>query len=411
MTSTFADYRAVLTMRGARLPIVASAISRLPVPMFPIATLLYVQPATGSFVVAGLVSAGLMAGVALGSVIKGRILDRLRPSRPLLISAVAFAVVMAGLVWAIETHQPAAAMIALAVLAGLVEPPIPAASRMLWTVLIPPGPRRATAFSYEAISFEAFFVLGPTLAALLVAAPWQGTGLVVGTAALTVGTVMFALSPVVWRQEAVPAPAGRSGMLGVIARPGMQTLVLAALGFGLVVGTVQVGVTAATTAAGNPTMGGVLLSMWAIASVVAGFAYSLRPWPHPLNLRLPALLAAFGLMGAVLAAAAAASSASLVPLIIAVLAAGALVTPQLTAQSLAVELACPAGTAAEGFGWVITAATIGIAAGSSIGGLAVEQAGPPAAFLTGAAAAVAAAALLWARRESLADGPVPAAAQ
>ena len=53
---------------------------------------------------------------------------------------------------------------------------MPGASRALWTRLVPPGPRRDAAFSYEAISLEVFFILGPALAAFLAALPWPGTG-------------------------------------------------------------------------------------------------------------------------------------------------------------------------------------------------------------------------------------------
>lgn len=196
-------------------------------------------------------------------------------------------------------------------------------------------------------------------------------------------------------------------MLGAIARPGMRTVALASLGFGLVVGAVEVGVPAVTTAAGSATLGGVLLSAWSIASVVAGVLYSLRPWPRPLHLRLPVLLAGFAVMGMVMAATAVATS--LVPLVLAMLVAGALITPQVTAHSMAVEIVTPAGTATEGFGWVITAATLGIAAGSSIAGVAVEQAGPPAAFLAGGVTAAVVAVLLWVRRTSLLPQPAAVA--
>jgi predicted MFS family arabinose efflux permease len=136
--------------------------------------------------------------------------------------------------------------------------------------------------------------------------------------------------------------------------------------------------------------------------------YSLRPWPRPLHLRLPVLLAGFAAMGMVMAATAVATS--LIPLILAMLVAGALITPQVTAHSIAVEIAAPPGAATEGFGWVITAATLGIAAGSSIAGVAVEQAGPPAGFLAGGVAAAGVAVLLWLRRTSLIAQPAPAAA-
>ncbi len=404
--STFTDYRAVLTMRGARLPVLSSAIGRLPIAMFSMATLLYVQRTTGSFAAAGLVSAGTLVGVAVGSVAQGRIVDRLGPARPLLVAALAFAVAAGALVWAIETRQHVAVLVALAVLDGLAQPALPGASRALWSALVPPGPRRDAAYAYEAISLEVFFILGPALAAFLVAAPWPGTGLVAAAAGLVLGTVGFALCPVVRRQE-VSAAAEGAGMLGAIARPGMRTVALASLGFGLVVGAVEVGVPAVTTAAGSVTLGGVLLSAWSIASVIAGVLYSLRPWPRPLHLRLPALLAGFAAMGMVMAATAVATS--LVPLILAMLVAGALITPQVTAHSIAVEIAAPAGAATEGFGWVITAATLGIAAGSSIAGVAVEQAGPPAGFLAGGVAAAGVAVLLWLRRTTLVAEPAPAA--
>jgi hypothetical protein len=404
--SAFTDYRAVLTTRGARLPVLTSAIGRLPIAMFSMATLLYVQRTTGSFAAAGLVSAGTLVGVAVGSVAQGRIVDRLGPARPLLVAALAFTVAAAALVWAIETRQHVAVLVALAVLDGLTQPALPGASRALWSALVPPGPRRDAAYAYEAISLEVFFILGPALAAFLVAAPWPGTGLVVAALGLALGTVGFALCPIVRRQEVVATES--AGMLGAIARPGMRTVALASLGFGLVVGAVEVGVPAVTTAAGSATLGGVLLSVWSIASVVAGVLYSLRPWPRPLHLRLPALLAGFAVMGIVMAGTA--TAASLVPLILAMLVAGALITPQVTAHSLAVEVVAPAGTATEGFGWVITAATLGIAAGSSIAGVAVEQAGPPAAFLAGGVAAALVAVLLWVRRATVVAQPAPAAA-
>jgi len=403
-TSALADYRAVLTTRGVLVPVVASAIGRLPIAMFSMATLLYVQRTTGSFAAAGFVSAGTLAGVSLGAVVQGRILDRLGPTRPLVVASLVFTAAAAGLIAAIEAHHAVVVLAGFAFLVGLTQPAIPGASRALWTAVVPPGPRRDAAFAYEAISLEVFFILGPALAAFLVAAPWPGTGLVVAALCLALGTTAFALSPLVRQQRSVAASAP-AGLLGVIARPGVRTVALASLGFGLVVGSVEVGVPAVTTAAGNVTLGGILLSAWSVASVVAGLAYSMRPWPEPLHLRLPALMAGFAVMGLVMAVAA--PAASLWPLVVAMLLAGALITPQVTAHSIAVEIVTPAGTTTEGFGWVVTAATLGIAAGSSLAGIAVEQAGPPAAFLAGGAAGAVVAVVLWLRRSSLRHEPAP----
>ena len=388
-------YRSALTTPGAVAPALFSALGRFPVAMYALATLLYVQGARGSFAAAGLVSAALLTGVALGSVLQGRWVDRLGPTRPLLVVAGLFAVSVAVLCALLEARAPLGAVVAAALVSGGLQPALPGASRALWGRLIPPGERRAAAYNYEAISMEVFFVLGPALAAVLVAAPWPGTGLVVAAAASVVGTVGFALT------GAVRAPQTRAGLrlggLGAIGRPGVQTVALAGAGFGLVVGGVEVAVPAVTAAAGSRVLGGVLLSAWSVVSVFAGLLYAVRPWPWPLQHRLPVLLGAFGVLVAAMA-----TAGSLVGLAAVMLVAGAVITPQMTAQSLALETAAPPGTANEAFGWLITAITLGVAAGQSTAGWAVESAGAPAAFLASGLAGVVLALVLWVRRGTLA---------
>ena len=67
-------------------------------------------------------------------------------------------------------------------------------------------------------------------------------------------------------------------------------------------------------------------------------------------------------------------------LVVAMLLAGATITPQVTAHSLGVEATAPTGTATEAFGWVVTAATLGLSSGQSTAGMVVEAFGPHAAF-------------------------------
>jgi len=393
-SSSLADYRAALTAPGAVLPAVASAVARLPMAMIGLATLLYVQKVTGSFGVAGLVSAGMLIGVSCGSVVQGRIIDRIGPVRPLLIASGALAVAGVALVAAIESRAPLLTLLACAVVVGLAQPAMPGASRTLWTQLVPPGRSRDAAFSYEAISLEVFFILGPSLAALLVLLPWPGTGTAVALVLMVTGSAAFALTHAVRTQR--PVPAAPTGLFGALAVPGLRTVVLASLGFGLVIGSVEVGVPAVTAAAGSAALGGVLLSAWSITSVLAGVAYSLRPWPRPLHLRLPVLLLAFALCVGAMAVA-----GPLPALVVAMLLAGATITPQVTAHSLGVEATAPKGTATEAFGWVVTAATLGLSSGQSTSGMVVEAFGPHAAFAVGGVAGVVVAGVLWLRRASL----------
>jgi MFS family permease len=400
------NYRAALTVPGAGAPALFSAVGRLPIAMYALATLLYVQGATGSFAAAGLVSAGALVGVALGSVVQGRWVDRFGPTLPFLVVAALFAVAVAALILLVEARASLPVLVAAAFVVGAVQPALPGASRALWGRLVAPGSLRAAAYNYEAISMEVFFILGPGLAAFLVAAPWPGTGLAVAAVASVVGTVGFALTGAARRARPQESRGARLGPLGALARPGVRTVALAGLGFGLVVGGVEVAVPAVAAAAGSRVLGGVLISAWSVVSVCAGLLYALRPWPRALHLRLPVLLGAFGVLVGAMAAAGA--TGSLLGLTVVMLVAGTVITPQMTGQSLALELATPPGTATEAFGWVVTAITLGVAAGQSVAGWAVQSAGTPVAFLASGLAGVAVAAVLWLRRHTLAPAPEPA---
>ncbi|OZM73460.1 MFS transporter [Amycolatopsis antarctica] len=399
--TTLADYRVALGVPGSRRPVVSSLLARLPIAMIGISALLYVQHQTGSFATAGLVSASSLVGVSLGSVLQGRLIDRFGPTRPLVITTTIFTIALTALALAIESRGSTALLVTLATAVGLSEPMVGSASRALWGRLLPPGSARNAAYSYEAISMEAFFILGPGFAGLLITAPWPGTGMVVGGLCMITGALSFALSPTV-RAWGPATERGGGRLLGALAAPGMRTLALAALGFGMVIGFVEVAVPAAATEAGSPAVGGLLLSAWSVSSVAFGVAYSLRPWPRRMGMRLPVLLAAFGACVAILA-----WPSTLWGLAIAMLAAGALITPQSTSHSAAIEIVAPRNSAAEAFGWVLTAITLGLAFGQSISGYLVEHSGPPAAFLAAAVVAIALAGVVLARRGTVREPETP----
>lgn len=396
-SARLADYRAALTTPGAGLPVLASLLARMPIAMIGLSLLLYVQRETGSFAVAGLVSAGSLVGVATGAVVQGRIMDRLGPTRPLLVTAALFSVTVTCAVLAVETRQPDVVLVMLGSTVGLTEPMVGAASRALWATLLPPGPIRHAAYAYEAISLEVFFILGPAIAGLLVAAPWAGTGVALGATCMVVGSIGFALTPAVRAVRPGPDDSARD-LLGPLTSPGMRTLALAAFGFGITVGFVEVAVPAAATNAGHAPLGGVLLALWSLTSVVFGLFYAVRPWPRPMRQRLPALLGVFALLVAPMSL-----TTSLLGLAIALLVAGVWITPQSTAHSTAIELVAPRGTATEAFGWIITSVTLGLAAGHSTSGYLVEHVGVPASFLASSGSGLLIAALVWLRRSTVTE--------
>ncbi|BCJ30241.1 MFS transporter [Actinocatenispora sera] len=377
---------------------VASLFARLPIAMIGLAALLYVQREYGSYGPAGLVSAGTLVGVAAGSVVQGRLMDAFGATRPMLVVVAGYAGFVTVGCLTIEAHGPVPLLVLLALGIGVFEPQVGSASRAMWPRLLPAGPNRDAALAYEAISMEVFFILGPGIAGLLAVAPWAGTGLVAGAALMIAGSLVFVLNPTI-REHRPRRGAGGRSVLGALASPGLRTVALAAFGFGAVVGFVEVAVPASATAAGHGAAGGLLLSLSSVSSVAFGLVYGVRPWPRAMRLRLPALLAGFAALVALLSV-----PAGLVGLAVALLVAGCLITPQSTAHSAAVELVAPAGTATEAFGWIVTAVTLGLAGGQSISGQLTAAHGPRPAFLLAAGVGLVLAGLLWLLRGTIGAG-------
>lgn len=389
-SARLSDYRAALTAPRAAVPVLMSVLARMPIAMLGLSLLLYVQRETGSFAIAGLVAAGSLVGAAVGAVVQGRIMDRRGPRGPLLVASGLLVVAVAGMLVAVESGWAHPVVVALGAAVGLSEPVVASASRALWADLVPAGPVRHAAYAYEAISMEVLFILGPAVAGLLAGAPWAGTGVLLATGCMVVGGVGFALCGVVRAVRPDPAPRN---LLGALASPGMRTVALAALGFGVTVGFVEVAVPAAATKAGHPPLGGLMLAGWSLSSVVFGLWYTTRPWPRAMNLRLPVVLGVFALLIAPLSL-----LTSLAALSVGLVVAGLWLTPQSTAHSTAIDIVAPRGTATEAFGWVVTAVTLGLAVGQSISGYLVEHIGIPATFLASSGGGLLIAALVWTRR-------------
>jgi len=215
------------------------------------------------------------------------------------------------------------------------------------------------------------------------------------------GTSAFAWTPAVrrWR-PARSAEGTRASLLGVVSGSGTQTLVVLVLGLGFVFGFAEVAVPAWATEEGAPELAGVLLGVWALAGVVFGVAYAARPWPRPLHVRAPVLLAVFSVLVALTALA-----PSLLWLTVGLVVSGTLITPQSTLHSLLVERVAPEGAAAEAFGWVLTAVTLGVGIGQAVAGQIVELASPHAALALAAVPGLLGALVVWLRRRTIAPSP------
>jgi MFS family permease len=386
-------YRALLTLPGARWPVVASAVGSLPIGMYILGIVLLAREATGSFADAGRVAAAFGLANAVGAVAQGRLMDRLGQPRVLRTAAAAHIVAVAGLVVAAREGAPTWALALCATAGGASLPQVPAAMRSLWGTLVSDPEQRATAYALVSIVFEVAVVTAPALVAVIAAAASPELAVLIAAVLAFGGAVGFSATAGSrgWRGE-----RHEVGWLGPLAAPGMQTVFVVLGAFGAAMGVLQVALPAFGAERGSAEEGGLLLAALSGGSLAGGLIYGSRPWPGSLTLRLVVLMLALGAGCALLAIAGSYATLALLLFVC-----GLLVAPVAVVASTLLDTVAPPGTATEAFAVMIMGIVAGNAAGNALAGAVVDGASYEAAVLCAAGLAALGAAITVALRRSL----------
>jgi len=394
-----AKYGSILRQPGAPRLVVTALLARIPVGMNALAVVLLVRRATGSFVDAGIVDAGLAIGAVLISPGQGRLIDRLGQPKVLISSALISSAALLGLDLAVHRHVGIALLTALAAIGGGALPPMSAAMRALWASLIPEPSRRDTAFGLEAVLTEVYFIAGPLLTAVIVAVASPSAAVVTSAVLTLAGTAAFATSRPSrsWR-----AARAERTFAGPLAGPGMRTLVLSVVPMGLAFGTLEVAMPALATRHGDPAAAGILLGALAGGSLIGGLLYGTRTWRGSLAQRYVFLNAMFAAGMAPLIVAGA-----IPPMVILMGVAGFTLAPVSACAFALIEDVAPPGTTTEAFSWIFTANMTGAAAGAAAAGAVIHSSGIRAALLIPLCGVGVSFLIALARRRTLA--PLPAA--
>ncbi|MGF7234000.1 MAG: MFS transporter [Frankia sp.] len=369
-------YRDVLRLDGALRAFVPAALTRLSYGTLPLALLLTIQTASGSFATGGLALA--VFGIATMSLpLKSRLIDRHGKRRVLGWLGVSYPLVLLILAGAVRATPKApsssAVLVVLTAGAGLLTPPIGPSMRAVWVALSPTPDAVRRAYSLDTVAEECLFTLGPTIvgALLAVASPVVAVGLSAGLAA--VGTLGLATAPSPVADPVADRGGGstfRRARRGAGPPGGLAGILGAVTALGLGAGMLEVGVTARAEAAGATAQAGYLLAMLSAGSAVGGMAWGRRDHRGSFSGQVAALLAAF---------AAGCTGAAFAPDLIVVGAdlflAGLVVAPAFIATYLAVERRAAAARRTEASSWVSTAHNLGQALGASVAGLVVDARG------------------------------------
>jgi MFS family permease len=400
-------YRVLLATPGGLAFSAAGLLARLPISMLGLGIVLLISDRTGSYGLAGAVSATFALTAALVAPMLARLVDRVGQARVLVpslaVHVAAVLVLMACGFWS----APRWTLFVSAAVAGATMPNIGALVRARWSHLVRGTSRLHTAYSLESVLDEVIFIVGPVLVTVLATAvhPLAGLGTVV--AASVIGGLVLAAQR---RTEPPRALAGHDHRGSALRARGLPVIVVVFVALGSLFGSFEVVVVAFTSEEGQRGAAGLVLATYALGSMISGIGYGAVNWRRRLDHRFLIGATAMGISMLAL---------PLVPGVPALAAlafgAGFAISPTLISGAALVQQLVPPGRLTEGLTWTHTGLGLGITVGAALSGQLIDAWGAQRAFTVATVSAASAALLAyagasWLRPDgSAVDGSVPAA--
>ncbi|MFB9906306.1 MFS transporter [Allokutzneria oryzae] len=387
-------YRQVFALPGVRRLLLISLLARIPGSAVGVAiTLHVVLSLKEGYGAAGLVTAFATIGMTLSGPLFGRLVDRRGLRLMLVITTIGEATF-----WFIAPSLPYAALLGTALLGGFMTLPVGATSRQAMAAIVPPEHRKA-AFSLDSIFVETSYMLGPALGVLLATQVSTTVTLVaIGGGLVLSGLVLYLVNPPIRSGESSgpvrPVPRKEwltKELVGALAISAGATLVLA--------GT-DVAVVATLERHGQVSWTGVVIVVWCLASLTGGFVYGGMS-------RSVSPLALMGVMGLLTIPIGIATDWWW--LCLAILPAGALCAPVISATSEWISRLAPEAVRGEVMGLQQSALTLGSAMGAPIVGAVMDATTPAMGFVTAGALAALVALVLMFQRSTPATASVSSA--
>lgn len=377
--SPLTPYRRLFARPGTRAFTLGNLVARLPMGMFGVSAVVMIASARGSYALAGAVTATGLVATAVVAPWTARLVDRHGQAR-VAVPATACALLGGiGLVLCVRFGAPDWTLFA-AYAATATTPNTGGMSRARWAHLLADDPAALhTANSFEQAADELCFMLGPVLAALLSGTLFPEAGMLVASALLMTGVLLFAA-----QRSTEPPLRPRTVSRSPVRAPGMPPLLFTFLATGAVFGAMEVVTIAFADERGHRSAAGAVLALQAAGSCAAGLLYgsvgvgggasaSLAERRFARCVAAMAVLLTLPLLAVVL-------TGSLPLLAGALLVAGMATAPTMVTGMTLVQRRTPEGRLNEGMTLAVTGLLGGMAAGSAAGGWVVEHVSPEAGY-------------------------------
>jgi MFS family permease len=385
-------YGEVLRVPGAAAFAGAGLVARFPLSMQTLGTVLLVADATGSYALAGAVSATLALAQALFGPVLGRLADRHGQATVLLPALAVHTLGAALLITLSAVGAPAATLFPAAALWGGSFAQAGSLVRARWAYALHDSPLLPTAFSLESVLDEVVFVVGPVLVTTLATQVAPAAGVLAAWTFAAVGSTALAM---LRRTQPPTHPVTGRGPSALRNR-GLRVLVLVALATGGIFGSIEVATVAFTAERGAPAAAGLVLALLAGGSLLSGLVYGAVSWRAAAARRFVLGVGVLALVTVPLLLA-----PDVPVLAVLVFLAGFAISPALIAGFALLELLVPAGSRTEGLAWFSTGLGLGVALASSLTGQVVDASGGRAAYGVTVASGVVATLLALAGRRRL----------
>jgi MFS family permease len=369
----------------------AAFTARLPATMLPVALVLAVHAATGSFLSSGLISGASALTSAACAPWRGRQLDRQKLPKALSLSMIGATAGVAAMAAAIMSGAPLAVLFGITVAASLCTAGVGGAYRSLLTEFLPHD-QMQRAYLVDGAGVMLVWICGPALAGLVAGLASPQVAIVVIAVVTGSATVLSCTLPRRGRSERAASRFAPKLIISVW----MPLLFNFAIGINL--GALQISLPALLAErGGNPADSGLLIAAMFGASAIGATAYTVtlarRRTGTDIRTQATALIAVYGL---------ATTATAVSPLWLAIfmlLIAGIALGPGDSMITLLVPEHVPPTRQAEAFGYFSTSGYLGTAMANAVTGLVIAHARADAGLLIGGIAPVLAAmAVLFSRR-------------